>query len=204
MLGPARSSVKVGLVEAGEICTMSLVGIDLRGRDRRSGAIMPGDELHAGAGHLIGDRHGLFRIASVVADGEVKLLAEHAAGSIDVGDGQFCRRSSSARRRWHTDRSSGRRPRLGSCCRRRRRSRRARQSCGQSDEQPGNSGHCHLHMDLAHSLRHSAKRKPLALRAVAPGEGARALVEPAILRDHLRGAHGADSRGREGDAGSHR
>jgi hypothetical protein len=24
MLGPARSSVKVGLVEAGEICTMSL------------------------------------------------------------------------------------------------------------------------------------------------------------------------------------
>jgi hypothetical protein len=50
---------------------------------------MPGHELRAPCGHLVGDRDGLFRIAGIVADGKVELLAKHAAGFIDVCDGHF-------------------------------------------------------------------------------------------------------------------
>ena len=50
---------------------------------------MPGHELDPGAGHLVRDRHRLLRIAGIVAGGEVELLAEHAAGGVDVGDGHF-------------------------------------------------------------------------------------------------------------------
>ena len=50
---------------------------------------MPGDKLYALAGKLIGDRDGLFRIAGIVADFQHDLLAEHAAGLVDVGHGLF-------------------------------------------------------------------------------------------------------------------
>src|SRR6476660_7635251 len=50
---------------------------------------MPGHELDARGGHLVGDRHRLLRIAGVIAGGEVELFAEHAAGGVDVGDGHF-------------------------------------------------------------------------------------------------------------------
>ena len=48
---------------------------------------MPGHELDPGTGHLVGDGHRLLRVAGIVAGGEVELLAEHAAGSVDVGHG---------------------------------------------------------------------------------------------------------------------
>ena len=41
------------------------------------------------AGEFLRDGAGLFRIAGVVADLEHELAAEHAAGRIDVGDGEF-------------------------------------------------------------------------------------------------------------------
>ena len=50
---------------------------------------MSGYELRAPGRHLVGDRHGLLRIAGVVADVEIELLAEHAAGGVDVLDGHF-------------------------------------------------------------------------------------------------------------------
>jgi hypothetical protein len=50
---------------------------------------MPGHQRHAVAGHLVGDRHRLFRIAGIVADLEIELLAQHAAGRVDVLDGHF-------------------------------------------------------------------------------------------------------------------
>ena len=50
---------------------------------------MPGDQLDALADHLVGDRHRLLRIAGIVADLQHQLLAEHAAGLVDVGDRQL-------------------------------------------------------------------------------------------------------------------
>ena len=50
---------------------------------------MAGDERHAVAGHLVGDGDRLLRIAGVVADIEIELLAEHAAGGVDVVDGHL-------------------------------------------------------------------------------------------------------------------
>ena len=47
---------------------------------------MAGDQRHAVGGHLVGHGNGLFRIAGVVADIEIDLLAEHAAGGVDVVD----------------------------------------------------------------------------------------------------------------------
>ena len=64
---------------------------------------MPGDQRHAFGGHLVGDRHGLLRVAGVVADIEVELLAEHAAGGVDVLDGQLGAVLHLLRRRRHTD-----------------------------------------------------------------------------------------------------
>ena len=48
---------------------------------------MPDHQLVALAGELVGDRNGLARIARVVADVELQLLAEHAARLVDVGHG---------------------------------------------------------------------------------------------------------------------
>src|SRR4029079_7050533 len=50
---------------------------------------MAGDQRHVVAGHLVGDGYRLFRIAGVVAELEIELLAEHAACGVDVLDGQF-------------------------------------------------------------------------------------------------------------------
>ena len=47
---------------------------------------MAGDERDAAAGELVGDGHGLLRIAGVVADLEDQLLAVDAAGGVDVLD----------------------------------------------------------------------------------------------------------------------
>ena len=47
---------------------------------------MSGDQLDALPGDLVGDCHRLLRIAGVVADFQHQLLAEHAAGLVDVGD----------------------------------------------------------------------------------------------------------------------
>ncbi len=50
---------------------------------------MAGDQRHAICGHLVGDGDGLLRIAGVVTDIEIELLAEHAAGGVDVVDGHL-------------------------------------------------------------------------------------------------------------------
>ena len=50
---------------------------------------MPGHQLHLLRGHLVGDRHRLLRVARVVAHGQHKLLAQHAAGLVDVGHRLF-------------------------------------------------------------------------------------------------------------------
>ena len=47
---------------------------------------MAGHEHHALRGELVGDRNRLLRIAGIVADLEPQLLAQHAAGGVDVGD----------------------------------------------------------------------------------------------------------------------
>ncbi len=47
---------------------------------------MPGHEDHAGPGELVGDGHGLLRVAGIVADFEDKLLAVDAAGGVQVLD----------------------------------------------------------------------------------------------------------------------
>ena len=47
---------------------------------------MPGDEHHALGDELVGDGDRLLRIAGIVADLEHELLAENAAGGVDVGD----------------------------------------------------------------------------------------------------------------------
>ena len=46
---------------------------------------MTDDELDAVAGELVGDRDALLGIGGVVAEVKLDLLAEHAAGGIDVG-----------------------------------------------------------------------------------------------------------------------
>ena len=45
---------------------------------------MADDELHAVADELVGDRHALLRIGDVVARLDHELLAEDAAGLVDV------------------------------------------------------------------------------------------------------------------------
>ena len=48
---------------------------------------MADDELHAVADELVGDRDAFLGIGAVVADAERDLLAEDAAGGVDVLDG---------------------------------------------------------------------------------------------------------------------
>ena len=50
---------------------------------------MAGHELDALRHHLVGNRHGLLRIAGVVADFENELFAIDAAGGVDVGHRHF-------------------------------------------------------------------------------------------------------------------
>ena len=59
--------------------------IGFRGGDRGARAEMPGHEDHALVDHLVGHRHRLLGLASVVADLQYQLLAEHAAGGVEIG-----------------------------------------------------------------------------------------------------------------------
>ena len=165
---------------------------------------MPGDELTPAARELVGDRDRLLRVAGVVADLQHQLLAEHAALGVDVGDRQLRAILQllaeggvlSGNRSDHGDRdglvffpaaAAGERGDSGQC-----------------HQQPGNSLHGRLPSRFgAHSTpfgesasvrirgEQARKPKPTALGPGAPGKRARALVEPAILGDHLRRAHGA-------------
>src|SRR5271166_2489796 len=56
-----------------------LVAIHLAGRDRAARTVVAGDEHDALARELVGHRHGLTRVARVVADGQLELLAQYAA-----------------------------------------------------------------------------------------------------------------------------
>jgi hypothetical protein len=47
---------------------------------------MPDHEWNPHAGHLLGDRHRLLRIAGIVADLELQLLAKQTARRVDIGD----------------------------------------------------------------------------------------------------------------------
>src|SRR6185312_7261398 len=67
----------------------SAVGIDRRGRDRRTRAEMPVDKDHALVGELVCDVAGLFRVAGVVTDRQHQFLAKDAAFAVDIGDRQF-------------------------------------------------------------------------------------------------------------------
>ena len=60
------------------------VGIGFRGRDRRRRAIMAGDERNLRAADLFGDRARLLRIAGIVLDIQRELLAEQAAGGVEI------------------------------------------------------------------------------------------------------------------------
>ena len=46
---------------------------------------MADDELHPVGGKIIGDRDALFRIGDIVAELDGQLLAQYAAGSVDIG-----------------------------------------------------------------------------------------------------------------------
>ena len=48
---------------------------------------MAAHEHYALADHVVGDVHGLFRVAGVIADLQLQLLAVHAASGVDVGNG---------------------------------------------------------------------------------------------------------------------
>jgi len=105
---------------------------------------MSGDEHHIALGHLVGDGHRLLRIAGIVADREVQLLAEHSARSVDVFDGQFAAvlhlgaESGIFTRNWadHGDRYRISVFLSAAACN--------RNGCGKSHDQAGNTLHCHL------------------------------------------------------------
>jgi hypothetical protein len=67
----------------------ALLLVDLGGRDRGARAEVPGHEGDSLRHELVGDRHGLLRIAGVVADAEHQLFAQDAAGRVEVGHGHF-------------------------------------------------------------------------------------------------------------------
>ena len=62
----------------------AVVGIDFGGRNGDAGVEVADDELDAVADELVGDRHALLRIGDVVALLDRDLLAEDAAGLVDV------------------------------------------------------------------------------------------------------------------------
>ena len=66
-----------------------LLFVYLGRRNRGARAKVAGDEYHALAGKLVGDRHGLLRVARVVSDGKLELLAEDATGGVNVLDRHF-------------------------------------------------------------------------------------------------------------------
>ncbi len=64
-----------------------VVGIDFGGGDGDAGVEVADDELDAVADELVGDRDALLGIGDVVARLDLDLLAENAAGGVDVGGG---------------------------------------------------------------------------------------------------------------------
>src|SRR5262249_15407174 len=61
----------------------------LGGGDRHAGIEMADDELHTVADELVGDRYAFLWIGAVVADEDLDLLPEDAAGGVDVLDRLF-------------------------------------------------------------------------------------------------------------------
>ncbi len=64
----------------------AVLGIDIGGRDRHARVEVADDELDAVSDEFVGDRNALLRIGHVVALLERDLLAEDAAGFVDVVD----------------------------------------------------------------------------------------------------------------------
>jgi hypothetical protein len=60
--------------------------VDVGGRDRRARTPVAVHEDDLLVDHRVGHRNGLLRVAGVVADFELQLLAEDAALGVDVGD----------------------------------------------------------------------------------------------------------------------
>ena len=113
---------------------------------------MSDDEHHIARGHLVGDRHRLLRVAGIVADREVELLAEHSARSVDVFDGQSTAvlhlgaERGILTRNWadHGDRYRISVFLSATACKR----------CGKSHDQAGNTLHCHLCSKNTLNLHH--------------------------------------------------
>jgi hypothetical protein len=83
--------------------------IDFGRRDGRRRAPVAVHEDDLLVHHLVGDGDGLFRIAGVVADFELQLLAINATLGVDVGRWPFRRPCGSGHPRKRIGRSSGRR-----------------------------------------------------------------------------------------------
>jgi hypothetical protein len=66
--------------------TFGLVSVNFGRRDRHARVEVPDEHLHAVADELVGDRDALLRVRLIVANLDDELLAEHAAGSVDVLD----------------------------------------------------------------------------------------------------------------------
>ena len=77
----------------------AVLRVDVGGRDRHAGVEVADDELDAVADELVGDRHALLGIGHVVALLEGDLLAEDAAGLVDVVNGLLRAVARAARRR---------------------------------------------------------------------------------------------------------
>ena len=73
-----------GLVAEGVIEQDAVVGIDFGGGDGHAGVEVADDELDAVADELVGDRDALLGIGNVVALLDLDLLAEDAAGLVEV------------------------------------------------------------------------------------------------------------------------
>ena len=80
-------SVTFGLVADGVIEQHAVVGVDFGGRDRHAGVEVADDEFDAVADELVGDRNALLGIGNVVALLDLDLLAENAAGLVEVVGG---------------------------------------------------------------------------------------------------------------------
>jgi len=67
----------------------AFLGIDISRRDRRTRTEMASHELDALRHHLVGNRHGLLRIAGIVTDFENEFFAIDSAGGVDVSHRHF-------------------------------------------------------------------------------------------------------------------
>src|SRR5262249_16605333 len=60
--------------------------IDVGGRDSDAGVEVADDELHAVGGELVCDGHAFLGVSAVIPDAHHELLAQNAAGGIDILD----------------------------------------------------------------------------------------------------------------------